>query len=79
MGQNSSRVHGSLHDDHSRHDGESGNGADSRRQIQDGEPATEKGRKPDEGPQFEVVVEPFWMGKYPVTWAEYRLFMNLDR
>ncbi len=42
-----------------------------------GSPTTEKGRKPDEGPQFEVVVEPFWMGKYPVTWAEYRLFMNL--
>jgi formylglycine-generating enzyme required for sulfatase activity len=42
-----------------------------------GSSATEKGRKPDEGPQFEVEVEPFWIGKYPVTWGEYREFMNL--
>jgi formylglycine-generating enzyme required for sulfatase activity len=36
-----------------------------------GSPATEKGRKADEGPQVEVAVEPFWMGKYEVTWDEY--------
>src|SRR5437868_1825296 len=29
-----------------------------------GSPASEKGRKDDEGPPHEVEVEPFWMGKY---------------
>ncbi|MDA1014705.1 MAG: formylglycine-generating enzyme family protein [Planctomycetota bacterium] len=42
-----------------------------------GSPATEKGRKAHEGPQFEVRVEPFWMGKYEVTWAEYKSFMSM--
>ena len=42
-----------------------------------GSPATEKGRKPDEGPQFEVSIDPFWLGKYPVTWSEYKEFMKL--
>lgn len=42
-----------------------------------GSPDSEKGHKTDEAPQFEVRVEPFWMGKYPVTWAEYREFMKL--
>ncbi|HZZ73155.1 MAG TPA: formylglycine-generating enzyme family protein [Pirellulales bacterium] len=42
-----------------------------------GSPASEKGRKADEGPQIEVVVEPFWIGKYEVTWSEYKPFMNL--
>lgn len=42
-----------------------------------GSPATEKGRKPDEGPQFEVRIDPYWMGKYPVTWSEYKEFMKL--
>jgi sulfatase modifying factor 1 len=37
----------------------------------------EKGRKPAEGPQFEVEVEPCWMGKFEITWAEYREFMKL--
>jgi len=46
-------------------------------QFMMGSPGSEKGRKPAEGPQFEVRVEPFWMGKYPVTWAEYRQFMRL--
>jgi formylglycine-generating enzyme required for sulfatase activity len=36
-----------------------------------GSPATEKDRKPDEGPQVEVKIEPFWMGKYEVTWDEF--------
>lgn len=40
-----------------------------------GSPATEAGRNPDEGPQRKLKVEPFWMGKYEVTWDEYRLFM----
>ncbi|MEM9409907.1 MAG: formylglycine-generating enzyme family protein [Planctomycetota bacterium] len=43
-----------------------------------GSPDSEIGREDDEGPQFEVKVSPFWMGKYEVTWAEYMLFMQLD-
>jgi formylglycine-generating enzyme required for sulfatase activity len=40
-----------------------------------GSPPTEKDRKPDEGPQHEVEIEPFWMGKCEVTWDEYEVFM----
>ena len=40
-----------------------------------GSPASEAGRKDDEGPQHEVKIAPFWMGKYEVTWDEYELFM----
>ncbi len=40
-----------------------------------GSPETEKGRKPDEGPQHEVEIAPFWMGKHEVTWGEFELFM----
>jgi formylglycine-generating enzyme required for sulfatase activity len=36
-----------------------------------GSPVGEKGHKDDEGPQVEVVIEPFWMGKFEVTWEEY--------
>jgi formylglycine-generating enzyme required for sulfatase activity len=36
-----------------------------------GSPAGEKDRKDDEGPQVEVDVAPFWMGRHEVTWAEY--------
>ncbi|MEW6307247.1 MAG: SUMF1/EgtB/PvdO family nonheme iron enzyme [Verrucomicrobiota bacterium] len=43
-----------------------------------GSPATEKGRKADEGPVHEVAIEPFWMGKFEVTWNEYELFMYPD-
>ncbi len=39
-----------------------------------GSPATEKGRKPDEGPQHSVTIEPFWMGQYEVVWDIYDLF-----
>ncbi len=42
-----------------------------------GSPADEEDRMDDEGPQFEVTVEPFWIGKYEITWAEYRRFMLL--
>jgi formylglycine-generating enzyme required for sulfatase activity len=42
-----------------------------------GSPAGEKDRKPDEGPQIEVELAPFWIGKHEVTWAEYKLFMEL--
>lgn len=43
-----------------------------------GSPEDEQGRLEDEGPQFEVVVKPFWMGKYEVTWDEYQRFMDMD-
>jgi formylglycine-generating enzyme required for sulfatase activity len=39
-----------------------------------GSPASEKGRKPDEGPQFTVEMDAFWMGACEVTQAEYKLF-----
>ena len=40
-----------------------------------GTPDSEKGRKPAEGPQHSVKIDPFWMGKYEVTWDQYRMFM----
>lgn len=42
-----------------------------------GSPAGEPQRKPDEGPQVEVRVAPFWMSEHEVTWSEYRPFMDL--
>jgi len=41
-----------------------------------GSPKDEKGRKDDEGPQFEVVIEPFWMGKFEVTWDDMREYRD---
>jgi sulfatase modifying factor 1 len=41
-----------------------------------GSPSTEAGRAADEGPVFEVTVEPRWMGRCEVTWAEYRRYMD---
>ncbi len=44
-----------------------------------GSPPDEKNRKPDEGPQHKVKVEPFWMGKYEITWDQYDVWsFNLD-
>ncbi len=43
-----------------------------------GSPATEAGRKPDEGPQHKVKISPFWMGRCEITWNEYELFMYPD-
>ena len=40
-----------------------------------GSPENEKGRKPDEGPQHEVEIAPFWMEKCETTWGEFELFM----
>jgi len=42
-----------------------------------GSPEDEDARREDEGPQFEVTVKPFWMGKYEVTWAEYKQYMGM--
>ncbi len=45
-----------------------------------GSPDEEEGRADDEGPQFEAIVEPFWMGKCEVTWDEYELWgLGLDK
>jgi formylglycine-generating enzyme required for sulfatase activity len=41
-----------------------------------GSPLTEKGRKPDEGPQVKLAISPFWMGRCEVTWDVYRAFME---
>lgn len=39
-----------------------------------GSPEAEDKRSKDEGPQVEVEIAPFWMGKYEVTWDEYDQF-----
>lgn len=36
-----------------------------------GSPDEEENRRDDEGPQHEVEIEPFWMGKFEVTWNQY--------
>ena len=42
-----------------------------------GSPAGEGDRDDaDEGPTFEVKVDPFWIGKCEVTWSEYRTYMS---
>lgn len=44
-----------------------------------GSPPGEEDRNDDEGPQFKVKIEPFWMGKHEVTWDEYDTWrLNLD-
>ena len=40
-----------------------------------GSPDKEADRRRDEGPRVKVKVDPFWMGKYEVTWDEYGPFM----
>lgn len=40
-----------------------------------GSPDSETNRYDNEGPQVNVKIEPFWMGKYEVTWDEYEPFM----
>jgi formylglycine-generating enzyme required for sulfatase activity len=46
-----------------------------------GSPAAESLRKDDEGPQTQVRVGGFWIGKYEVTWDQYEPFMinEIDR
>ncbi|MCG8651925.1 MAG: formylglycine-generating enzyme family protein [Pirellulales bacterium] len=39
--------------------------------FQMGSPESEADRKDDEGPQREIKISPFWMGKYEVTWDQY--------
>jgi formylglycine-generating enzyme required for sulfatase activity len=44
-----------------------------------GSPESEVGHQGDESPQHKVIISPFWMGKYEVTWNEYELFMYIDQ
>jgi formylglycine-generating enzyme required for sulfatase activity len=41
-----------------------------------GSPDSEKGRYPDEGPQHEVEISPFWMAKCELTWDAYEVWMS---
>ncbi len=41
-----------------------------------GSPETEPNRSPDEGPQFEVAVDSFWIGTYEVSYQEYNIFSD---
>lgn len=41
-----------------------------------GSPESQPGRSQDEGPEFTVEVEPFWMAKTELTWAEYKTFIK---
>jgi formylglycine-generating enzyme required for sulfatase activity len=42
-----------------------------------GSPEDEEDRGDDEGPQIEVTVDPLWVGKTEVSWAEYKEYMRL--
>jgi formylglycine-generating enzyme required for sulfatase activity len=42
-----------------------------------GSPDGEEDRRDDEGPQIEVVVDPMWVAKTEVTWAQYKEYMKL--
>lgn len=45
-----------------------------------GSPEDEEDRQDDEGPQHQVTfAEPFWMGKYPVTQAQWRAVASLPK
>src|SRR4030095_3631076 len=41
-----------------------------------GSPASEKGRKADEGPQHEVEISPFWMSKCEIAWDAYDVWAS---
>ena len=41
-----------------------------------GSPTGEAKREDDEGPQVEVEIDPFYMGKHEVTWSEYEPFLQ---
>jgi formylglycine-generating enzyme required for sulfatase activity len=43
-----------------------------------GSPDTEAERDVDEGPQRQVEVDGFWMGKFEITWDQYELFMQKE-
>ena len=41
-----------------------------------GSPQKEKGRADDEGPQHEIEIKPFWIGKTEITWDVYEVWMS---
>ena len=43
-----------------------------------GSPETEENREEDEGPQFKVNIEPFWMGVHEVTFQEYHIYRKKE-
>ena len=43
-----------------------------------GSPEDEPEREEDEGPQHEVTVPPFFMGRYPITQAQYKAVMGTN-
>jgi formylglycine-generating enzyme required for sulfatase activity len=43
-----------------------------------GSPEAEADRKPDEGPQHKVKLDPFWIGTFEVTWDQFLLFVYPD-
>ena len=43
-----------------------------------GSPKYEQGHFGDEGPQHKVEIDPFWMGKFEITWDLYELFVARD-
>ena len=45
--------------------------------FQLGSPEDESDRTEAEGPQKTISIEPFWIGKYEVTWDEYKRYMEL--
>jgi formylglycine-generating enzyme required for sulfatase activity len=43
-----------------------------------GSPENEPNRRADEGPQFEVAVDSFWIGTYEVSYQEYNIFRDKE-
>ena len=43
-----------------------------------GSPKSQQGHFGDEGPQHQVEIAPFWMGKFEITWDLYELFVARD-
>jgi len=42
-----------------------------------GSPRREDDREDDEGPQVRTKIEPFWMGQYEITWAQFNEWADL--
>jgi len=42
-----------------------------------GSPPGEAGRGEDEGPQVEIVIQPFWIGSHEIRWEEYKQYMAM--
>jgi len=44
-----------------------------------GSPPTEEGREANEGPQHQVTIDSFWLGKYPITQAQWQAVAALPK